>query len=1549
MKNSRELITVVLTLILLSTSLMIAFDTAPSAIFDNDGRVRIKPEVERLTSSNSRNSLYHNHSFGGSWVNDMFNMSGLSERDNISFDEGAAITDSWKFKKTIEIDTPVESVPLQIPVEFNATEFNYSRARDNGDDIRFSSPGGDELPHWIEKWNSNGETRVWVKVPALMEGVNQIEMHYGNLYAGPTSNGSKVFEFFEDFNSLNQTLWTPTHTWALDLGYLYIYRGSVHTNTNITTQPNRTCEARIRYDNFRGFTGLCISDDDRTAGNNNGWDALVYLMNYQNTNSITSWAATGNTRSYDIVANGAEFIADTSAFYVMGFSMNNTSVSYYVDREMTNTYPGTWSAPSYLWLGYYSGAAAGGSDGADMAVDWVIVRNNTPKNMTVDMLDEVSLSDPYLITETVTLPDNCTWNSFSINANFPAEAGTMVTVLNASDNVTIPGFKNIPKIDIDISNISQEELRFRVQLTGVGMERPRILSIGADWTKENSWYDSFVGLGNTYSSSSIQAEGGGIRPEGWKYQRNVNIIGSGAEMIDYQIKLIIDNDDFDYTHADPLGDDLRFLDRNNNSLSYWIEEWDPAGDSVVWVKVKDIPPGESSISMLYGNPEAEAESSGEKTFEFFEDFNSNELDITRWFLADATGLSFADGQLLFTSNNGRIISRQRFSGPIIQEVKFKVLNKGNNGIQPAGFYVSNQNCFGYLTHINQEYIRNNGAWRGLGGVFVQLDAWYNIAVIAKDSSAVNLLVENYDTGAEYYNQNFDNEVIGESVMLGRRSDDWTPNQDVEAYWDHVKCRKYTPALPHVSLGAEKHREQPFVISELIELPQGMLWRDFGVGTVIPQGTSIHFSVLDGATGKSIPDFEDFQVHFVDLDPLNDLYIESIFLRANLTGTASDRPRLTHWGLNWTMPEAPDILQDINDISVDEESSQVPLVNLSEVYEDLYSHRQDTYVFIADQSDTENISISFNGSYLWLNSTRNNWSGITNATVGFTNMYNWTSFTNTFNITVENVNDIPYVRLSEPGNNALIPTTAVNLKWEVEDSDTSPEKISYDLYFGEKPFPPEYRSDIKGNNFTLESLHHGSIYYWYVVPHDGKDKGAYVGDTWKFFVEEEALDPEIVLRSPGFGDWVNDTEVQLVWELLNGTGAFSNFSIYLGNSKNNLSLFDTAEILSYNLDGLIPNQTYYWRILASLEGHPVDIASPMGYFSTGYIEKDIHEIVAELNRDEVSLSEDEKAYVELTLRNMGNGLELVTLEPLGSLAPFIEMNRSHSLNPGDIKVINITILLDDNVDPGDHELLIRIKYHNEVETKTIKIELTGKKKNDEGVLGLGSIQPLWLIIGAAGLLFVLILIIIIARKKSKRKEEARASEKERSSSISSAESSKPITAQELYGKDLYAKDIYAVAPASNTGLDPYRYDMPDETDFSVPPPTIVDGSAEPAPVSLEEGEIELLPPEDPDTEKAGDKAEEQSGMDGKAVKEAPAIEIAMDESTLFYLPPAPAGSSKDKEDDKKTTIMDAELVDKTVKESPDTANQKIPEISDNNYNDVKESKAADNKPVPPAPK
>ena len=170
---------------------------------------------------------------------------------------------------------------------------------------------------------------------------------------------------------------------------------------------------------------------------------------------------------------------------------------------------------------------------------------------------------------------------------------------------------------------------------------------------------------------------------GWQYQQELTIHeNSGETLRDYQVLVALAGSDFP-EEAEVDGDDIRFTDADGRELSYWVEEFDAGSErAAIWVKVPLIPAnGEARIAMWYGNPGAASESDGEVVFEFFDDFEGEYIDETKWHVNYGTpsisnGVLSLDGECVLSENV------KSFAYNYIFESFSKV---SNNGGEPRSF------------------------------------------------------------------------------------------------------------------------------------------------------------------------------------------------------------------------------------------------------------------------------------------------------------------------------------------------------------------------------------------------------------------------------------------------------------------------------------------------------------------------------------------------------------------------------------------------------------------------------------------------------------------------------------------------------------------------------------------------------------------------------------------------------------------------------------------------------------------------------------------------
>ena len=80
-------------------------------------------------------------------------------------------------------------------VRLNKDFFDFSQAKADGADLRFSTKNGEPLAYQIEQWDAvNGIAIIWVRVPTIQGSARQeIKLHWGKADAASESNGKAVF------------------------------------------------------------------------------------------------------------------------------------------------------------------------------------------------------------------------------------------------------------------------------------------------------------------------------------------------------------------------------------------------------------------------------------------------------------------------------------------------------------------------------------------------------------------------------------------------------------------------------------------------------------------------------------------------------------------------------------------------------------------------------------------------------------------------------------------------------------------------------------------------------------------------------------------------------------------------------------------------------------------------------------------------------------------------------------------------------------------------------------------------------------------------------------------------------------------------------------------------------------------------------------------------------------------------------------------------------------------------------------------------------------
>ncbi len=144
---------------------------------------------------------------------------------------------------TVTNNAAVDLTDYQVMVILDSNNFQgWPYLQSDGSDIRFTdSDGSTIIPHWIEVFNYAGRYAViWVKVPRIpASGSTTIYMYYGNQGASSTSDGRAVFEFFDDFYTLDRTVWSTSSSDGVNALFTIQASTEFHDGTGLVIRTDR--------------------------------------------------------------------------------------------------------------------------------------------------------------------------------------------------------------------------------------------------------------------------------------------------------------------------------------------------------------------------------------------------------------------------------------------------------------------------------------------------------------------------------------------------------------------------------------------------------------------------------------------------------------------------------------------------------------------------------------------------------------------------------------------------------------------------------------------------------------------------------------------------------------------------------------------------------------------------------------------------------------------------------------------------------------------------------------------------------------------------------------------------------------------------------------------------------------------------------------------------------------------------------------------------------------------------------------------------------------
>lgn len=242
-------------------------------------------------------------------------------------------------------------------------------------DLRFSDGAGSKLSYWIEQYTAFGYAVVRIKLGKS----NIVFLHYGNPSAKSESDGSSVFDFFDDFSSTTvdtATKWLTegggTYTLAISNGVLNVSGNSGYAR--ITKKTALTSSAIIeqysKYNNSSNAQRNRFNAPINASVDSGIFGTDVFF------GSIVGTVTTGTY--YKIIHKWIP--SSLYTFNVVGI--------------------GSWTNTSNVVSTYSPGIFAGDGSGTymygDSSTDWIAIRKYVATDPTAVMILSGTKNDKYL-------------------------------------------------------------------------------------------------------------------------------------------------------------------------------------------------------------------------------------------------------------------------------------------------------------------------------------------------------------------------------------------------------------------------------------------------------------------------------------------------------------------------------------------------------------------------------------------------------------------------------------------------------------------------------------------------------------------------------------------------------------------------------------------------------------------------------------------------------------------------------------------------------------------------------------------------------------------------------------------------------------------------------------------------------------------------------------------------------------------------------------------------------------------------------------------------
>ena len=509
--------------------------------------------------------------------------------------------------------------PVLVKLPGSVEGFDYADVGP-GTNLLFKDAGGAVIPHEVDVWDTNGTSLVWVRVPSVTA-----ETTFTMYYDGAS-----------DAESAPSDVWTVAGyvgVWHMDEADGAVADATGHglaatpaSNATVSVRYTRTADVPVGHARETGVSGtkgyLSIpSYDSFNVGDAFTMSGWVRLQTRTGNPRLFSRKAAYNSN------NGWEFEMNNSdtAFMARGASQDKNMFSGSFDSSLQRK----WTHVALVYDGstltvYGDVVAVKSADTITPATD-----NNLPlsfgcdsdgseKSFVEGAFDECRLlaaaaSADWIAAEYATVTSDAFVTAGEIISTAPVLDA--VAVSPAASSATISG----TVLSLGMGNATWCDVYLAVGTSPDDLSPSRKIASYAKaadsfsaripnlWARTTYYYTLSVTNNAQPVAAGSSTSGSFTTVASFNYNKRVSFTVNSTNENDFAVPVLVrlskgSPAGFDPRHCAEGGRDLFFADANGDELPCEVDTWDPAGESLVWVRLPSVRRGTTFTMYYRGTP-----------------------------------------------------------------------------------------------------------------------------------------------------------------------------------------------------------------------------------------------------------------------------------------------------------------------------------------------------------------------------------------------------------------------------------------------------------------------------------------------------------------------------------------------------------------------------------------------------------------------------------------------------------------------------------------------------------------------------------------------------------------------------------------------------------------------------------------------------------------------------------------------------------------------------------------------------------------------------------